>query len=97
MGFRAGAFQGLLGPLDEGRGGFAASVVDSEPAPVGLERPGGCQTLYLCAEGSRSGSAALVGAAAGCPSLRLRILGYVTGDFPGEIGVCGDSTTGERS
>jgi hypothetical protein len=27
---------------------------------------------------------------------RSGILGYDTGDFPGEIGVLGDSTTGER-
>ena len=25
-----------------------------------------------------------------------RILGYVTGDWPGEMGVCGDSATGDR-
>lgn len=95
-GFRPGAFHGLAGPV--GAWGFAAPVWGNEPAPVGLACPGGCQTLYLCAGDSNSEFAALVGAAVCCPlPLRLWILGYDTGDFPGEIGVCGDSTTGDKS
>ena len=69
----------------------------TDPAPWELGCPAGCQTLYRCAEGSRSDSAAFFGGGDICVLSCLGILGYLTGDFPGEIGVWGDSATGDRS
>lgn len=50
-----------------------------------------------CAGNTRNPGPVPDGSSSCCCLLRLCILGYVTGERPGELGVRGDSVTGDRS